>query len=50
MAIVGGAVVPFGQGLLADAVGLQLSFLVPAACYLFVLLYGLRFAHLYREK
>ncbi len=50
MAIVGGAVVPFGQGLLADAVGLQLSFVVPAACYLFVLLYGLRFAHLYREK
>ena len=50
MAIVGGAVVPFGQGLLADAFGLQLSFLVPAACYLFVLLFGLKFAHLYREK
>ena len=50
MAIVGGALVPFGQGVLADAFGLQLSFLVPAACYLFVLLFGLKFAHLYRNK
>ena len=50
MAIVGGAVVPFGQGLLADAIGLQLSFLVPAACYLFVLLFGVKYAHLYRDK
>ena len=50
MAIVGGALVPFGQGLLADAFGVQMSFLVPAACYLFVLLFGLKFAHLYSNK
>jgi MFS transporter, FHS family, L-fucose permease len=50
MAIVGGALVPFAQGLVADAHGVQLSFLVPAACYLFVLLFGLKFAHLYRDK
>jgi FHS family L-fucose permease-like MFS transporter len=50
MAIVGGAIVPFGQGVLADAFGLQISFLVPAACYLFVLLFGLKFAHLYRSE
>jgi FHS family L-fucose permease-like MFS transporter len=37
MAIVGGALVPFAQGLLADNISLQLSFLVPAACYLFIL-------------
>jgi len=49
MAIVGGALVPFGQGLLADSVGLQWSFLVPAACYAFILYFGLRFAGLYRE-
>jgi FHS family L-fucose permease-like MFS transporter len=48
MAIVGGAVVPFVQGLLADAIGLQWSFVVPAACYAFILYFGLRFAGLYR--
>jgi FHS family L-fucose permease-like MFS transporter len=47
MAIVGGAVVPFVQGLLADSIGLQWSFLVPAACYAFILYFGLRFAGLY---
>jgi FHS family L-fucose permease-like MFS transporter len=47
MAIVGGAVVPFIQGLLADSIGLQWSFMVPAACYAFILYFGLRFAGLY---
>jgi FHS family L-fucose permease-like MFS transporter len=47
MAIVGGAVVPFVQGLLADGVGLQWSFVVPAACYAFILVFGLKFAGLY---
>ncbi|QYF94704.1 sugar MFS transporter [Massilia sp. PAMC28688] len=47
MAIVGGALVPFAQGFLADSIGLQLSFLVPAACYIFILYYGLRFAGMY---
>ena len=50
MAIVGGAVVPLLQGVVADAVGLQMSFLVPAACYLFILYFGIRFAGLYREQ
>ncbi len=47
MAIVGGAVVPFAQGLLADAVGVQTSFFVPAACYLFILYFGLKYARMY---
>ncbi|CAH0211054.1 L-fucose-proton symporter [Massilia sp. Bi118] len=47
LAIVGGAIVPFVQGMVADAVGLQWSFLVPAACYAFILYFGLRFAGLY---
>jgi FHS family L-fucose permease-like MFS transporter len=47
MAIVGGAVVPFAQGLLADAIGLHKSFLVPAACYAFILFFGLKFSGLY---
>jgi FHS family L-fucose permease-like MFS transporter len=49
MAIVGGALVPFAQGLLADTVGLQWSFVVPAACYTFILYFGLRFAGLYNK-
>jgi MFS transporter, FHS family, L-fucose permease len=50
MAIVGGALVPFVQGAVADTAGLQLSFLVPAACYLFILYFGLKYAGLYREE
>ncbi|HBK44865.1 MAG TPA: L-fucose:H+ symporter permease [Xanthomonadaceae bacterium] len=41
MAIVGGAIVPYVQGLLADGVGLHPSFLLPAACYLYIVFYGL---------
>jgi FHS family L-fucose permease-like MFS transporter len=48
MAIVGGAVLPFAQGLMADLIGLQLSFLVPAACYLYILYFGLKHAGMYR--
>ncbi|QNA99169.1 sugar MFS transporter [Massilia sp. Se16.2.3] len=49
MAIVGGAIVPFIQGGLADRIGLQPSFLVPAACYLFILFYGVKYAGLHRQ-
>ena len=48
MAIVGGAIVPFAQGMLADRIGVQPSFLVPAACYGFILFFGLRYANLHR--
>jgi FHS family L-fucose permease-like MFS transporter len=50
MAIVGGALVPFAQGLLADHISLQMSFFVPAACYLFILYFGLKYADMYNEK
>ena len=49
MAIVGGAIVPFIQGAVADGAGLQPSFLVPAACYLFILFYGVKYAALHRQ-
>jgi FHS family L-fucose permease-like MFS transporter len=49
MAIVGGALVPFAQGLLADTVGVQLSFVVPAACYTFILYFGLKYAGMYSK-
>jgi FHS family L-fucose permease-like MFS transporter len=41
-AIVGGAFIPALQGLLADKVGLHISFLLPAVCYLYIAWYGLR--------
>jgi len=40
-AIVGGALIPLLHGVLADTIGLQLSFLLPAVCYIFILYYGL---------
>ncbi|MFC0250976.1 sugar MFS transporter [Massilia consociata] len=50
MAIVGGAVVPFVQGMFADTIGLQPSFMVPAVCYLFILYFGVKYANLHKEK
>ncbi|WP_312436267.1 L-fucose:H+ symporter permease [Janthinobacterium sp.] len=49
MAIVGGAIVPFIQGFLADQVNLQLSFIVPALCYTFILYFGLKYAGMYNS-
>jgi FHS family L-fucose permease-like MFS transporter len=48
MAIVGGALVPFVQGFLADSIGLQMSFIVPAVCYTFILFYGVKYAGMYK--
>jgi FHS family L-fucose permease-like MFS transporter len=42
MAIVGGALIPLAQGALADSLGLQLSFLLPILCYLYIVFYGLK--------
>lgn len=42
MAIVGGALVPFLQGALADAIGIQHAFVLPALCYGYIVFYGLR--------
>jgi FHS family L-fucose permease-like MFS transporter len=50
MAIVGGAIVPFVQGALADSIGVQTSFFVPAACYGFILYFGIRYAGLHRQQ
>ena len=40
MAIVGGALVPYAMGLIADAAGTATAFTIPAACFLVVALYG----------
>lgn len=41
LAIVGGAILPLAQGALADSIGIQLSFLLPAVCYVYIVYYGL---------
>ncbi|MCP4988243.1 MAG: glucose/galactose MFS transporter [Colwellia sp.] len=41
LAIVGGAIVPLIQGVLADSLGVQLAFILPALCYVFIAYYGL---------
>lgn len=42
MAIVGGALVPVLHGKMADIFGLQLSFLVPLICYLYIAFFGMK--------
>ena len=41
MAIVGGAVLPVIQGIIADHVGIHHAFFLPLLCYLYILFYGL---------
>lgn len=42
LAIVGGAIVPLLQGMLADSIGLQMSFILPVFCYVYICYYGLK--------
>jgi FHS family L-fucose permease-like MFS transporter len=41
MAIVGGALVPVLQGVLADNIGIHHAFILPLLCYLYIAYYGL---------
>jgi FHS family L-fucose permease-like MFS transporter len=41
MAIVGGAILPVIQGVIADRLGLHHAFVLPVMCYLYILFYGL---------
>nr|WP_244598674.1 sugar MFS transporter [Rhizobium tubonense] len=42
LAIVGGAVLPVIQGVLADTIGIHLAFLMPILCYAYIAYYGLK--------
>jgi MFS transporter, FHS family, L-fucose permease len=42
MAIVGGAILPVLQGVIADHVGLHHAFFIPVLCYLYILFYGMK--------
>jgi len=41
MAIVGGAILPVTQGVIADHLGLHHAFILPVICYLYILFFGL---------
>ncbi|HET7348761.1 MAG TPA: sugar MFS transporter [Acidobacteriaceae bacterium] len=41
-AIVGGAIIPELQGLMADRIGIHHAFILPILCYLFIAWYGVR--------
>lgn len=49
IAIVGGAVFPPLQGMVADSMGLQVSYLVPCCCCFVIVIYGLFCARLNRK-
>ena len=42
MAIVGGALIPFAQGWLADHIGIHHAFILPAICYLYIAYYAFK--------
>jgi len=42
MAIVGGAVIPELQGVLADSIGIHHAFILPLFCYLYISFYGFK--------
>ncbi|WP_139558363.1 sugar MFS transporter [Methylotetracoccus oryzae] len=41
MSIIGGAIIPLVSGALADRYGIQMALLLSAACYLYILYYGM---------
>jgi FHS family L-fucose permease-like MFS transporter len=42
MAIVGGAIIPEVQGVIADSIGIHHAFILPLVCYLYICYYGFR--------
>jgi FHS family L-fucose permease-like MFS transporter len=40
MAIVGGALIPVLQGVLADSIGIHHAFIIPVICYIYIAFYG----------
>ena len=47
MAIVGGAIVPFLMGAVADRIGIQHAFFVPVLCYAYIAFFGAKYARMY---
>lgn len=49
-AIVGGAIIPELQGILADHIGIHHAFILPVLCYLFITWYGVRGSRILQPK
>lgn len=49
-AIVGGAIIPELQGVLADSIGIHHAFILPVLCYIFIAWYGLRGSRIVAPK
>ena len=50
MAIVGGAILPMLQGVLADSIGIHMAFVMPAICYLYIVYYGFSGSRVVRPR
>ena len=50
MMILGGAIVPVLQGVLADAMGIQLSYLLAVACFVYLFWFGIRIQKVLRDQ
>jgi len=48
-AIVGGALLPLLQGVLADSIGIHMAFVMPALCYLYIVFYGFKGSRVVRH-
>lgn len=46
MAILGGALIPPLQGLVADSIGVQMSFIIPVFCYIYLAFYAWKVRHI----
>lgn len=42
MAIVGGAIIPLLQGVIADNIGIHHAYILPVLCYIYIVFYGFR--------
>ena len=49
MAIVGGAIIPLLQGVLADTIGIHLAYILPVFCYLYIMFYGFKGSKILRR-
>lgn len=50
MMILGGAVVPVLQGLMADLIGIQLSYLLAVACFVYLFWFGIKIQKVLRKQ
>jgi len=50
LAIVGGAIVPLAQGVLADYFSVQFAFILPLLCYLYIAFYGVKGSKLVNQQ